>query len=443
MKLEKENGDEDDDDDGGGGENDEEGCNDDGDKEFWCHFCNLDLKTSKNLIEHNDECHVECDLCREVFKRKFHLKNHMKSNHSNSDRGKINCHHCSKTFPTHMSRWVHTKTVHKNNWKYKCRECDYGTTHSTLFQNHVKKHSEPLDLKCEQCDKEFKSRYRYDVHVKIHEKELSCSVCHKKFDKRKNMLRHVSRNHRSEKKIRDVPCTVCSKMFYDKWTLRVHMEIHSNVKEKCAYCEYETCHPKNLKAHVKNHVKEFDFVCESCGRGFLYNFMLRDHVTKEHGDGLPRLPCETCGKTFATQQYLNVHKQSHEPGYEKRNHQCEICGKKFLTRSMLLRHIRGHNQIVRYVCKYCNKYLSLAPSLSPLPDDKLSLVKKIKSKITDSDKKKVINVMLKSCKKISQVKFTPKCMNRLHKLVKPCGYCTYCFPVDYNVSGEFNNDIYK
>ncbi|EEB18407.1 hypothetical protein Phum_PHUM513400 [Pediculus humanus corporis] len=102
------------------------------------------------------------------------------------------------------------------------------------------------------------------------------------------------------------------------------------------------------------------------------------------------------------------------------------------------------NSIIKnYKNFYCNKYLSLAPSLSPLPDDKLSLVKKIKSKITDNDKKKVINVMLKSCQKISQVKFTPKCMSRLHKLVKPCGYCTYCFPVDYNVAENIAKTFLK
>lgn len=330
-------------------------------KGFSCQFCKLPFESSKELNEHYRECHVECDLCEQIFKRRYNLKTHMKLQHSDIS-GKVNCDYCSKTFSTHMSRWIHTKTIHKKNWKYKCNECEYGTTHLSLFQNHVKKHVEPLNLRCDQCDKEFKSQYRYNVHMKIHEKGLTCSVCNKTFDKRKNMLRHMSRNHGRKKK-RDVPCNICSKMFFDKWALRVHMEVHNNKKEKCQFCDYATCHPKNLKAHVKNHVKEFDFVCELCGRGFVYNFMLRDHMVKEHGEGIPRIPCEICGKTFATQQYLNVHKQSHEPDYEKRNHQCEICGKRFLTRSMLLRHIRGHSKVVHYVCRFCNKFLSCLATL--------------------------------------------------------------------------------
>lgn len=261
-----------------------------------------------------------------------------------------------------MSRWLHTKSVHKNNWRFRCTVCDYGTAQESLYNNHMKKHDAPSSMRCGTCDQEFKSWWRFEVHNKIHQKSLKCEVCQKQFDKRKNLLRHVSRNHVVRKE-RDVPCPVCSKMFYDKWALRVHMEVHSDKKEQCPYCLYTTCHPKNMRAHVKVHVKQFDYVCEKCGRGFVYNFLLRDHRLKEHGDGVPRIPCNVCGKTFASQTYLNVHKMSHQPGYENRNHQCGVCAKKFLTRSMLLRHVRGHSRVVEYICRFCSKVLSCLATL--------------------------------------------------------------------------------
>lgn len=330
--------------------------------EFICDLCNCGCETEESLIDHRQKDHVQCDLCDEMFKRKFHLKEHIRSAHSVD--GKVVCDYCPKTFSSHMSRWTHTKSIHQNNWRYKCSLCDYGTAQESLYKNHARKHGENSNLRCEICNQEFKSWWRYQVHgTVVHQQSLKCEKCGKEFDKRRNLLRHISRNHASKKE-KDVACEECGKLFYDKWALRSHMELHTNQKEQCPYCQYQTCHPKNLRVHIKHHVQKYDFVCEHCGKGFPYKFLLRQHMGKLHSDiGMSRLPCNLCGKTFASVQYLNVHMKSHDPDYKNRNHQCEMCGKKFLTRGMLLRHVRGHKRVIDYVCKHCNKILSSITTL--------------------------------------------------------------------------------
>ena len=57
----------------------------------------------------------------------------------------------------------------------------------------------------------------HDVH--------SCTICHKQFNKKYNMLRHMN-SHSMEKPHK---CTVCTKSFRRKETLELHNVKHTDL----------------------------------------------------------------------------------------------------------------------------------------------------------------------------------------------------------------------
>jgi uncharacterized Zn-finger protein len=64
-----------------------------------------------------------------------------------------------------------------------------------------------------------------------------------------------------------------------------------------------------------------------------------------------RFPCDTCGKTFARNSYLKIHKMIHT---NERPRVCPICDKAFLQYTSYNIHMRYHNDDRRYSCSICD-----------------------------------------------------------------------------------------
>lgn len=191
--------------------------------------------------------------------------------------------------------------------------------------------------------------------------KLRCEFCHKDFPKRYDLISHRARAHKEQNQKPRLPCPHCNKSFPRNY-LRIHMKAHVGAKKKCPHCNYTTPYSKSLKFHIsKIHTKEFDYNCDMCGRGFMEKYSLKEHIKKEHGEGIT---CETCQKTFHSEYYLKIHQETHKPDYEMRNYVCDLCNRRFLSRKMLRQHLLKHSGSTKvYKCTYCNKELSSNASL--------------------------------------------------------------------------------
>ena len=93
---------------------------------------------------------------------------------------------------------------------------------------------------------------------------------------------------------------------------------------------------------------------------------LDEHMSSRHSaDGVPKIPCDVCGKRFFSVSRLQYHRRDqHEARPEDRVARCEICG--FVSRGgvrNLRKHVRtkhsegGEGAGKRFQCSHCSRYV--------------------------------------------------------------------------------------
>ena len=97
-------------------------------------------------------------------------------------------------------------------------------------------------FRCDTCGKNFKQRFRWQRHLRIH--------THK----------------------RTFACKACGKVFAKSSNLKVHMRIHTGEKPySCKTCGKNFRYSSALKVHMRIHTGEKLYTCKTCGRSFIQN----------------------------------------------------------------------------------------------------------------------------------------------------------------------------
>ena len=135
-------------------------------------------------------------------------------------------------------------------------------------------------------------------------------------------------------------CSICSKMFSRKHTLREHMNIHTNKRPygcKWPGCKQRFNDPSNKRAHEKMSCKfmegkpEKKFGCDLCPtrtekdpvtgkmitiytKLYARRIDLLDHKTSKHGGNPKPYACEVCGKRYANKANVSRHKKKAHNG---------------------------------------------------------------------------------------------------------------------------------
>ena len=189
-------------------------------------------------------------------------------------------------------------------------------------------------------------------------KDIPCELCGDLFAYRKNLNKHLKRQHvpgkvdrrrkgyrnQKEKPIvnpekgQSCICDYCGKEFGSKSSLGLHKRlVHDGLKPySCDECEQTFRAKVQMQDHqVKTHGKPCPYLCPECGKSFLRQRALRQHVSILHL-GQRGFECQECGKSFTRLHSLNVHKLTHT---NETPYRCEYCSQGFREKRNLLKHL--------------------------------------------------------------------------------------------------------
>ena len=163
-----------------------------------------------------------------------------------------------------------------------------------------------------------------------HIKEMyECQLCSKMFKHKSSLLKH-ERNHAENKIFR---CDVCAQEFPELEELAFHRAHCENDFYKCQICDKEFATKFSLKCHIETHTNEKSYVCDICGTRFKHARSLTTHKRMHTGEN--NAACEYCGKLFIRPNDLVVHRRTHTG---ERPYVCNICNRAFKQKAHVVKH---------------------------------------------------------------------------------------------------------
>ena len=249
------------------------------------------IKFTKNVTEFATKCKL-CEIKKNTVEIK---KDELISFLSfNQEEDKFQCSICNVSTSIRAEMYKHLRSMHRNEVNTKAKEpqnnedCDVSLCKKLYGVNRSKSW-------CQKCLKELPK--------KIKKERQLCPECGKSVPSLKN---HLRRMHSKEKFI----CDICSREYHNFELMQEHKRaVHEKVP--CTECG-KLIGVKLMKRHIKsvhtpNNLKKFR--CDTCGKGFVTNSFLSDHINV-HTGAKPYL-CKYCPMGFASRGTHAMHEKNH------------------------------------------------------------------------------------------------------------------------------------
>ncbi|XP_017488561.1 PREDICTED: zinc finger protein 227-like [Rhagoletis zephyria] len=292
----------------------------------------------RNTGDESKSCFdFKCEFCTSVFQFQRDLLQHYEVEHGDKTHN-FPCEYCPNRFVSKNVLRLHRRQVHQKDEYIDCEHCG-RTVLKTFYNKHLKRHKQ-LKFLCNKCPKICASRFTLKRHLELHSDErdrnIECIDCGKRFFTLENLQLHQTTHILPEDRA-IFECTICSKTFLRKSNLGLHMQMHRGKTIDCPHCGKKFVRRKDLEVHIRFHTGDFPFACSMCDRKFAIKGHLNYHEKRHLG---VRYKCDECEKTFINLAGLRQHQYEHT-GMPLL---CGVCQRGFPTKFKVRRHLRTVHQ---------------------------------------------------------------------------------------------------
>ena len=371
-----------------------------------CQVCPiLQLSSFDAIRKHRIEKHIDmdalkfyCPLCNKRLEFWNNLKYHIDKIHNSKEENEVTkqvlCEVCPLLQLSSVKEVMsHRSKIHMKDKKICCPHCDQSLTVWKNLKIHIDaKHPEHAEKKfrCNECRKTFIfecscNSHKSQAHQKV---KKVCDICGAEFIRKGDLDNHMIIKH--DAKGTQLSCDKCafSTMSRVKLTRHKYNKHDSGNHKQCPHCDYETRTNQKLNRHIDNNHSDHDaekkHVCEKCGKQFMFESSLIDHVkylckNSDHETKSARytkqrntkyylskkiapnleLKCDYCEKVLMTSKRVKIHYSNFHPGKPIiANHltrlNCKNCDEFFFTSKELDRHLNLDHEIETKL-NYCKK----------------------------------------------------------------------------------------
>ncbi|GLH01051.1 Krueppel homolog 1 [Gryllus bimaculatus] len=169
---------------------------------------------------------------------------------------------------------------------------------------------------CSECGKVFLKSGNYKQHLGMHfvdQKNHKCPICGQLFAWKSTLNKHVSKVHAEGEPPPRPPCELCGREYATLAQVQEHIR-RDHFLQRPHACSEPSCTKRfykkhDLKVHLRMHNKERPYICGSCGKTFYH----LSHIIRHERihSGLRPYKCTDCGRHFNQSSALKCHRRRH------------------------------------------------------------------------------------------------------------------------------------
>lgn len=174
---------------------------------YECMACHERFKNLQAAQNHQSLARAICPYCNFQATRHHNLASHISNIHTEiRPEDYPSCDKCGKTFKKYTSLLFHQRVVCEKK-STKCDHCEFRTKYENAMRQHIAKNhrteSNQDGLYCPKCDRVYRSKARFDKHIKICtgkpsskiRKTYECYHCGVKSKRKINLIEHLQKKH--------------------------------------------------------------------------------------------------------------------------------------------------------------------------------------------------------------------------------------------------------
>ena len=204
--------------------------------------------------------------------------------------------------------------------------------------------------KCEKCD--FKTckheQMRQHILIKHSEVKNKCSYCDYTHYYPNRVKIHENHIHKKIPRITHKKRMVCNNIQCPYFCTRECTVLENHGLHFCTKCKYATKRTSDLKLHIQRVHEGVVFSCEECDHSNTSRWQLTRHIRSVH-EGVV-FSCDECQYSAPEKRNLNEHIRAVHEGVDLT---CKICQVSLKTEKSLKDHIRRTHGSKMFSCEQC------------------------------------------------------------------------------------------